>query len=147
MNPRREVEMKTTRKCRPVRGRWLGGALLLGLCVGCKDAEPCDPGQEERSANACYAPSPGSAGSGADVPDASTDSGPPSGGGFAIGQPCSDTAGSSDCGGVAPICAPLPSGPACTQIMCLDGEPNAGVCPDDWPCTQLTGYPSTCLNL
>lgn len=123
-------------------------AVWLGLTLACKDEHPCDPGQEERSANACY-PAAAAGSTGAAVePDAGqlSDSGP-TGGGFAVGQPCTDTVASSDCGGAAPICAPLPAGAACTQVLCLEGEPNAGVCPVDWPCLQIQGYPSTCLRL
>ena len=129
------------------RARWLGAALLFGLWLGCKDEDPCDPGQVLRRANACYTPTPDPPGPD-EMPDAGAgDSGPSGAGGFAIGQPCADTTGSSDCGGAAPICAPLPAGAACTQILCLDGEANAGICPAAWPCTELPGYPSTCLEL
>ncbi len=136
------------------------GAMLLGLPLGCKDADPCDPGQEQRGPNACYPASAGSAGAGAgaggsageagedDAGEGDEDSGAPSAGsGFEFGQPCADSAASSDCGGIAPICVPLPSGSVCTQALCLDGEPNAGACPADWPCTEISGFPSTCLNL
>ena len=42
---------------------------------------------------------------------------------------------------------PLPAGPACTQILCKPGEPNAGVCPSDWPCMEFPPNPSACLKL
>jgi hypothetical protein len=140
--------MNTTRICcRPNAGVLNGGALLL-LLFACKDDDPCDPGWVETQANSCFPEMAGSAGMGGAPNEETADSGAPGDEeDFEIGQPCADTAGSSDCGGTAPICAPLPSGAVCTQVMCLDGEPNAGVCPDDWPCTEIPGYPSTCLNL
>jgi hypothetical protein len=127
------------------------GVMLLGLPLACKDDDPCDPGQEERPPNDCYPVSGGSAGAGGSTGEAGegdSDSGAPApGGDFEFGQPCADSAGSSDCGGIAPICVPLPSGSVCTQALCLDGEPNAGVCPAEWPCTAIPGFPSACLNL
>jgi hypothetical protein len=138
-----------TRKCREARAFFISGVALLGLSLACKDNDPCDPDQEERGANACYPAAAGSAGTlgNPGEPGAGdTDSGAPAGGGYEVGQPCTDTTASSDCGGIAPICAPLPAGSVCTQVLCLDGEPNAGVCPADWPCLQIPGYPSTCLK-
>jgi hypothetical protein len=129
---------------------------LLGLsCLSasCKDESPCDDGQEERNAG-CYPIAAGSAGVGGQsaVDSAAVDSGTgmdsaaPVGSQAVVGQPCADTAGSSDCGGPAPICAPLPAGAVCTQIFCLDGEANAGACPSDWPCRTIGANPSVCLN-
>jgi hypothetical protein len=130
--------------------RWALGTLFLGVVplalFACKDDDPCDEGYEDRL-GACYPISaggtPGAAGTSADpvVPgDAGVEA--------VIGQPCTDTAANSDCGGAAPICAPLPAGTVCTQILCLDGEPNAGVCPSDWMCLPGDGTrPSVCLKL
>jgi hypothetical protein len=142
--------MKTSRNCTRANGFFGSVAMLLLVSLACKDDDPCDPGQVESQAAACSpatAGSAGMAGSAGSAGDEPADSGAPDDEDFVVGQPCSDTAGSSDCGGAAPICAPLPSGSACTQIMCLEGEPNAGACPPDWPCTEIPGYPSTCLNL
>jgi hypothetical protein len=139
------------RTCSEAWALGVSAAVLLGLPLACKDDDPCDPGQEERSANACY-PAAGSAGTpgSAGQPGAGDAGAEDAAGGgaadFEIGQPCLDTTASGDCGGVAPICAPLPAGAACTQVLCLDGEANAGVCPPDWPCLQIEGYPSTCLK-
>jgi hypothetical protein len=142
--------MKTTRMRSLAKAIFVPLVALLLQPLACKDDDPCDPGQVERNANACYplpAGGAGMAGSAGSTGDESADSGAPDDEEFVVGQPCTDTTDSSDCGGAAPICAPLPSGPACTQIMCLEGEPNAGACPADWPCTEIPGYPSTCLNL
>jgi hypothetical protein len=40
------------------------------------------------------------------------------------------------------------SGTVCTQILCLEGEPNAGACPPGWTCLQARPMPdpSVCLN-
>lgn len=125
--------------------RWLLGPLVWAVPVSllaCKDDSPCDPGFTERL-GACYPePTGGTGGTGGEPVD-------PGDGGVSavIGQPCTDTAASSDCGGAAPICAPLPSGTVCTQILCLDGEPNAGACPSDWTCLPSDGNPSVCLSL
>lgn len=142
--------MKTSRNCTRANGIFGSGAMLLLVSLACKDDDPCDPGQVESQAAACspaMAGGAGMAGSAGSAGDEPADSGAPDDEDFVVGQPCADTTGSSDCGGAAPICAPLPSGAACTQIMCLEGEPNAGACPADWPCTEIPGYPSTCLNL
>jgi hypothetical protein len=137
--------MKTTHDRRWALGPLVGLSLAL---FACKDDAPCDEGQEDRLGN-CYplaaAGSPGAAGTSAEPVD-------PGDGGVqavdaVIGQPCTDTAASSDCGGPAPICAPLPSGTVCTQILCLEGEPNAGACPSGWTCVPSAGNPSVCLNL
>jgi hypothetical protein len=132
----------------------------LALAAGCKDDSPCDEGQTE-VLGACYpaaaAGTSGMAGGagtsstagtgGAPETDAGGDGGAPAEEASAeVGQPCTDTTGSSDCGGNAPICAPLPAGPACTQVLCLDGEPNAGACPADWPCLAIGANPSACLK-
>ena len=135
------------------------GMALLASSWACKDDSPCDEGQEERNAS-CYpiaaagsaqaggaAVGPGGAAGGPDG-GLGNDSGEPAGVQAEVGQPCTDTTASSDCGGSAPICAPLPSGTACTQILCLDGEPNAGACPAGWTCVQARPMPdpSVCLN-
>jgi hypothetical protein len=140
--------------------RWLSCLGLASLCSGCKDDSPCDEGQEVRNA-ACYpvataGTGSGSAGSesgsaGSDGDTASDDSSgtdPPAGVQAEVGQACADTAAHSDCGGHAPICAPLPSGTACTQILCLPGEANEGACPSGWTCLQARPMPtpSVCLK-
>jgi hypothetical protein len=130
--------------------RRLGLALcgLSWLSVGCKDASPCDEGQEERNAG-CY---PIPAANGGTGGQSEADSGTGTDGAArvsaepVVGQPCADPVGSSDCGGAAPICAPLPAGAVCTQISCLEGEINAGACPSDWPCRAIGNNPSVCLN-
>lgn len=136
--------MKKTRDSR----LGLTACVALLALFACKDDDPCDEGQIE-TLGSCYpgsaAGAAGTAGSGAgpsDVGDGGAEA-PDA----VIGQPCADTAASSDCGGGAPICAPLPSGTVCTQILCLDGEPNAGACPSDWTCLPSTGNPSVCLKL
>jgi hypothetical protein len=137
----------------------ISGMALLGLLLACTDDSPCDEGQFERNAG-CYpiaaagSSQAGSAGMGAGgtaiVPDGGLggDSGEPVAVQAEVGQPCADTTASSDCGGNAPICAPLPSGTVCTQILCLDGEPNAGACPTGWTCLQARPMPdpSVCLE-
>jgi hypothetical protein len=142
--------MKTThdRRC------WALGSLacLASLSLfACKDDSPCDEGQEERLGAACYpinaGGTPGAAGTSALPVDAGLGLTDGPGVDAVIGQACADTTASSDCGGAAPICAPLPSGTVCTQILCLDGEPNAGVCPSDWMCLPSAGNPSVCLKL
>ena len=133
---------------------WVAASLALAAC---KDDSPCDEGQVARL-NSCYpAPAAGAAGqagssgeAGAPGDEADTDAGDSGAAAptqFVIGQPCTDPDTSSDCGGGAPVCAPLPAGPACTQILCQEGEPNAGVCPSDWPCLVFGTNPSACLKL
>jgi hypothetical protein len=139
--------MKTTRNCARANAIFGSGAMLLLVSLACKDDDPCDPGQVETQAASCSPAAAGSAGAAGTSAEEPGDSGAAAGEDYVVGQPCADTAASSDCGGAAPICAALPSGSACTQIMCLEGEPNAGACPADWPCTEIPGYPSTCLNL
>lgn len=127
----------------------LAASVALGAC---KDDSPCDEGQIVRGV-ACYpAPAAGASGEAGSSGEAGADgdpgdSGAPAPSGFVIGQACADTTSSSDCGGAAPVCAPLPAGPACTQILCKPGEPNAGVCPSDWPCMEFPPNPSACLKL
>jgi hypothetical protein len=137
----------------------LSGMALLGFSLSCTDDSPCDEGQFERNAG-CYpvaaAGSGQAGGSGMGAGGAAngldgglgSDGGDPVGVQAEVGQPCADTTASSDCGGNAPICAPLPSGTACTQILCLEGEPNAGACPTGWTCVQARPMPdpSVCLN-
>ena len=59
-----------------------------------------------------------------------------------FGKPC---AAMADCGGDAPVCA-APQLPYCTQIHCMPGEANAGVCPAGYTCFSVPGYPSGCLR-
>jgi hypothetical protein len=128
--------------------RWWS-ALVLGLGLGCQDEDPCDPGQEERGAASCYPlPAAGAAGTqgqagtdgaaGTEDPGEGTDAGGADEVQAAVGDPCTDTAAHSDCGGDAPICAPFPgpNGARCTQISCEDGEVNAGACPATAPCIR-----------
>jgi hypothetical protein len=140
----------------------LFGTGLVSLALGCKDDSPCDEGQEYLLAGCVPVAAAGSGGGGtggtgsAGTQGGETDGGigtdtgtaAPAGVQAEVGDPCQDTTASSDCGGNAPICAPLPSGTACTQILCLDGEPNAGACPADWTCLQARPMPdpSVCLK-
>ena len=125
---------------------WVAAGLAM---FGCKDDSPCDEGFVERGSSACYplpaggAGEAGQAGMTGDV-DAG-DGGGAAPAAFYIGQPCADTEAHSDCGGGAPICADLPAGTMCTQILCQAGEPNAGVCPSDWMCLSSAGNPSACV--
>jgi hypothetical protein len=136
----------------------------LALASACKDDSPCEEGQRADLGASCYpvaaagrsgsagSAGMGSAGTSATADDVDTDAGgdsaapAPEGVSAEVGQPCTDTTANSDCGGDAPICAPLPAGPACTQILCLEGEPNAGACPADWPCLAIGANPSACLK-
>jgi len=131
---------------------------LVWLSLGCKDDSPCDEGQEEHNA-ACYPATAAGSGSGSAGSGGDTDTGDIDGSGGTdpsapaavqaeVGQTCADTTAFSDCGGHAPICAPLPSGTACTQILCLPGEANAGACPSGWTCLQARPMPdpSVCLK-
>jgi len=130
-------------------------ALALGsLSIGCKDDDPCDPGQIVKNSQCYPAPAAGGAaatGDGGAEAGASTEAsagaaGTPS---TDFGSACKDTTGSSDCGGVAPICAdlsPLGQGVMCTQINCGAGEANAGVCPSTFTCFAPPGYPSVCIK-
>jgi hypothetical protein len=139
-----------------VRGLILGSLGLCGLVVGCKDEDPCDPGQIETSGQCYSAPASGGSSSG-------DDGGADAGGGAvdaaggapsaaletAFGTPCLDTAASSDCAGVAPVCAdlsPLGQTIMCTQIDCSPGAANAGVCPSEFTCFAPPGYPSVCIK-
>src|SRR5688572_2447847 len=140
------ARMKTTHD----RGRWLLGPLAWAVPLSlfaCKDDSPCDPGFVARLGAGCY---PEAAAGAAGAAGTAGEPVEPGDGGVVdavIGQPCTDTEASSDCGGAAPICAPLPSGTVCTQILCLEGEPNAGACPSDWTCLPSAGNPSVCLSL
>jgi hypothetical protein len=137
---------------------WLTRMGLVSLLLGCKDDSPCDPGQELLDGACVPIAAAGSSGSGSagaeggitDGADGGigTETGVPAGVQAEVGDPCEDTTASSDCGGNAPICAPLPSGTACTQILCLEGEVNAGSCPTGWTCLQARPMPdpSVCLN-
>jgi hypothetical protein len=121
------------------------GMAFIAVSFACKDEEPCDLDQELRG-SACYPlPTPGAAGTGG-----TGNLGPADGGAEAVetdfGTSCTDTTASSDCGGIAPICAPFPSGNACTQILCEAGEANADVCPADWSCIRSGSNPSVCFG-
>jgi hypothetical protein len=130
-------------------------SLLLAALSGfaCKDEDPCDPDQVERNA-LCYPAdnSGGSSSNGGSSSAAAGAAGDPGGAGGAapvdaeFGEACSDTEAHSDCGGRAPICAPLPAGSVCTQIECQDGEANAGACPAEWTCLKVGENPSACVN-
>lgn len=148
----------TTSKYILARALYLASLGPLSLPFACKDDSPCDEGQEERNSG-CYPVTAGGGAAGAtnaggaastDNDGGSADSGAsaPAGVEAEVGQTCADTTASSDCGGAAPICAPLPAGPVCTQILCLPGEPNAGACPTGWTCLQARPLPdpSVCLN-
>ena len=123
-----------------------------GLALGCKDDDPCDPGQIVMNTQCYPAPATGgdSAGGGADsagAPD--TAGGAPSSVDTPFGTACQDTTASSDCGGLAPICADLTKlgqSVMCTQIDCSAGEANAGVCPGGFSCFAFPGYPSVCTK-
>lgn len=139
--------MKTIDHCRsPLRSLVWAAAVLA--VFGCKDESPCDEGFVERGLAACYPLPSGSAGQAGSTGN-DFDAG--DGGGaaptaFYIGQPCADTDAHSDCGGAAPICADLPAGTMCTQLLCQAGEPNEGVCPSDWMCLSSAGNPSACVK-
>ena len=141
----------------------LPGALaigLVGLCVaayGCKDKDPCDPGQEF-DAIGCFpvGGTGGSAGKASVVPQAGApDAGgaePAAGGAGGIEPPGNPDAvfgtmcaSNADCGGDAPVCATDPLF-YCSQIYCQDGEANAGSCPADWVCFKYLDNPSACVN-
>jgi hypothetical protein len=129
---------------------------LLVAPPGCKDTDPCDPG-EESIGTACYPVATGgsaSAGS-SNLPqagEAAGDGGETDGGAgnaatgnpdATFGTPCQTNA---ECGGDAPVCATDPLF-YCTQLDCQDGEANAGACPDGWTCVLLPPNPSACVNL
>jgi hypothetical protein len=122
---------------------------LCCLLAGCKDDDPCDPGQIVKNSQ-CY-PAPamvGDAGGAEGGADAAAGAS-----GAAVdtpfGTPCTDTTASSDCAGLAPVCAdltPLGQSVMCTQINCASGEANAGVCPSTFNCFAPPGYPSVCIK-
>lgn len=127
---------------------------LFGLLVaapGCKDTEPCDPGQESRG-TACFPVETGGKASQAGTASdgGASDGGASSGGTSAVGNPDATFAtpceSDADCGGDAPVCATDPLF-YCTQLNCKDGEENAGACPDGWTCVLLPPNPSACVNL
>jgi len=129
----------------------------IGAAMGCKDDDPCDPGELERHGQ-CYL-EPASAGGSAGGPGSGM-AGSQAGGAeesaagagaldTPFGTVCEDGTGSSDCGGEAPVCAdltPLGQSQYCTQIDCAEGEANAGVCPDGFMCFAVSGYPSVCIE-
>ena len=130
--------------------------LLALLCLlvappGCKDSEPCDPGQESVG-TACFLTMTGGRASqaGASNDAGASDGGVASGGAPAVGNPDATFAtpceSNADCGGDAPVCATDPLF-YCTQLNCKDGEENAGACPDGWTCVLLPPNPSACVNL
>jgi hypothetical protein len=139
-----------------------GLALLLlafgALPLGCKDEDPCDPGQELVGTGCFPIASGGSAGSSSGTPGgAPSEAGAageasPGGSGSGIEPPGNPDAmfgttcaSNADCGGPAPICATDPLY-YCTQIDCLEGEENAGVCPANWVCIHIAPNPSACVN-
>jgi hypothetical protein len=140
-------------KCGLARSLILGALGVCGLAVGCKDDDPCDPGQVVRNSQ-CY-PAPASGGDtgtgGADAggePDVAAGA-PSAAVDTPFGAACKDTTASSDCAGVAPICADLSKlgqSVMCTQIDCSAGEANAGVCPSGFSCFAFPGYPSVCTK-
>lgn len=128
---------------------------LLGVCafvVGCKDDEPCDAGEIVKNAQ-CY---PASAATGGEGGGTDAGTGPDAAAGAPsaqpdtpFGSPCTDTVASSDCAGIAPVCADLTllgQTVMCTQISCGAGEQNAGVCPTSFNCFATPGYPSVCIK-
>jgi hypothetical protein len=136
---------------------WLG---LCGLAAGCKDGDPCDPGQTEKGGQ-CYpvlasgGTTSGDSSGAAEGGLADTIAGAPSAGApsaaldTAVGTPCQDTTESSDCGGRAPVCAdlsPLGQSVMCTLLDCAAGEANAGACPGGFSCFVVPGYPSLCTK-
>jgi hypothetical protein len=138
-----------------LRNLILGALGLYGFSTGCKDDDPCDPGQVVLNSQ-CY-PAPATAGSGSggsggsDAAGAAGDAagGAPSEPNTPFGTACADTTGSSDCGGEAPLCAdlsPLGQTIMCTQTGCSAGEANAGVCPSGFSCFAVSGYPSVCIR-
>jgi len=134
-------------------GLILGALGLCALAAGCKDDDPCDPGQIVRDGQ-CY-PAPAVGGEtglgGADAggqPDAASGAGSVTVD-TPFGSACKDSTDSSDCGGIAPICADLTKlgqSMMCTQIDCSPGEANAGVCPSGFRCFAFPGYPSVCTK-
>ena len=145
--------------------RGLLSALMLsalgvcGLLLGCTDDDPCDSGQIEKNSQ-CYPPpasagktgsaggESGGAGGAGGEPDAAA--GAPSGAlDTPFGTACQDNKASSDCGGVAPVCADLTKlgqTMMCTQLNCAAGEANAGACPEGFTCFAFPGYPSVCTK-
>jgi hypothetical protein len=147
-------------------GRWRrraskSGARELILCslaagalaLGCKDEDPCDPGQIVMNTQCYPAPASGGGDNGGahsgGAPDTAGGAGAPSVLDTPFGTACEDTNASSDCAGVAPICADLTKlgqSVMCTQINCSAGEANAGVCPGGFTCFAFPGYPSVCTK-
>lgn len=141
-------------------GLFLGWLGLCGLIAGCKDDEPCDPGQTEKDGQ-CY-PASAAGGSTASAAGGADADGPADGGAAdatagapssalntPVGTPCQDTTASADCGGDAPVCAdltPLGQSVMCTQLDCAAGEANAGACPSGFTCFAVPGYPSVCIK-
>jgi hypothetical protein len=126
-----------------------GAALLVALSAlpfGCKDEDPCDPGQELRGTGCFPIATGGSAGSssqpaaGAPAGGATDPGGNPD---ATFGTPCTSDA---DCGGDAPVCDNMVFN-YCLQINCKDGEENAGACPADWQCVLSPPHPSACIKL
>lgn len=128
----------------------LQASIALGLCglslvpFGCKDNDPCDPGQEF-VAIGCFPVAAGSAGKSS--AEAGAGGAEDAGGASGVEPPTFGTAcaTNADCGGDAPICATDPLF-YCSQIDCQDGEANAGSCPADWVCFKYLDNPSACVN-
>jgi len=106
-------------------GKWARTSVLLAASSwlgGCWDDDPCDPGQifEDRVCKTAPAPPAGSDGG---APAMEPGDAP-------WGAACTTDA---DCAGDASFCPPSPFN-TCTNIHCLAGEENEGVCPPDWTC-------------
>lgn len=134
----------TTQSARASRGLGIGvfcalSALAPALLLGCRDDDPCDPGQVYKDSNCLPIPTgtggstamPGSGGAGGTGSEASQ-----------FGKTC---ATADDCGGDAPVCG-APQLPICTQVLCAAGEANEGVCPPAWQCLTVAPNPSVCVN-
>lgn len=138
-----------------MKAKALGLLSLLCLLVappGCKDSEPCDPGQESVG-TACFPVATGgsAAQAGAASDGGASDGGSPGGGAPAVGNPDATFAtpceSDADCGGDAPVCATDPLF-YCTQLNCSVGEANEGACPTGWTCfPKAADHPSACVNL
>ena len=136
------------------QGLILGLLGLGGLAAGCKDDDPCDPGQTEKDGQ-CYA-APASGGTTSNGPGGADAGATDATAGVAgdaldtpVGTACEDTDASSDCGGAAPVCAdlsPLGQSVMCTQLDCAPGEANEGACPSGFTCFAVPGYPSVCIK-
>jgi len=136
--------------------------VLLATLPGCKDEDPCDPG-EQSIGTACYPaatgggagksnpPQAGASSDGGGADGGGADGGAAAGGSEPSGNPDATfgtvCASNADCGGDAPICATDPLF-YCSQIDCSAGEANEGACPASWTCfPKAPDHPSACVNL